>query len=54
MTGQPIGVRRWPFPGGVMRQPAPVVQAARILLAEFETVRQAREKKTKAPAEAKA
>ncbi len=41
MTGAPIGMREWPFPGGALRQPAPIIRACQVLLAEFAEVKRA-------------
>lgn len=38
-TGMPSGPPRWPFRGGLIRQPARLVQAAKILRSEWPAVR---------------
>jgi len=38
-TGTPRGAPRWPFKGGLLRQPARLVQAVKILHAEWPSVR---------------
>jgi hypothetical protein len=35
MTGQPSGTPEWPFPGGLLRQPKRLVDACKILRAEW-------------------
>jgi hypothetical protein len=34
-SGRPIGVREWPQPGGVLAQPAKLVQAVDLLMKEW-------------------
>ncbi len=41
-SGQPIGIRDWPRPGGLMRQDARLVQAVDVLLAEMQYLPKAR------------
>jgi hypothetical protein len=35
MTGRPTGIREWPCRGGVLRQPAKLVEVAELLKNEF-------------------
>lgn len=35
MTGQPRGAPRWPFRGGLLRQPLRLVEACRLMRAEW-------------------
>lgn len=35
MSGQPFGPPVWPFPGGLLRQPNRLVQACKVLRAEW-------------------
>lgn len=39
LRGMPIGPPRWPFKGGLLRQPAQLVQAVKILRSEWPNVR---------------
>jgi hypothetical protein len=39
MTGQPTSAPRWPFPGGLLRQPRRLVDACKLLRAEWPYVR---------------
>lgn len=41
-SGQPIGIRDWPRPGGLMHQDARLVQAVDVLLAEMQYLPKAR------------
>jgi hypothetical protein len=47
MTGQPTGAPRWPFPGGLVRQPNRLVEACKLLRNEWAHVE--REKPQKRP-----
>lgn len=41
--GQPSGAPRWPFPGGLLRQPRRVFEAAKLLRSEWPQVGAKRE-----------
>jgi hypothetical protein len=38
-NGMPSGAPRWPFPGGLLRQPHRLVQACKLLRAEWPQVK---------------
>jgi hypothetical protein len=48
MSGQPIGAPRWPRPGGLLRQPAWLLDAVKLLRYEWPHVKREKPGKTDA------